>query len=111
MTAAEIMIAADIVRGVTVLGLLFVRTPSMVWLAYAVTAVTVGTTGFFEPARSSTVPSMVNRRELVAANAMSTSTWSAMVAIGASLAGLCPRYSAATRHSSSTRSRFLHRPS
>ena len=49
------MIAADVIRGVTVLGLLFVRA-SMVWLAYVVTAVTVGTTGFFEPARSSTVP-------------------------------------------------------
>ena len=82
------MITADIVRGITVLGLLFVRTPSMVWLAYAVTAVTVGTTGFFEPARSSTVPLVVDRRDLVAANAVSTSTWSAMVAIGASLGGI-----------------------
>ena len=84
----RIMIAADVIRGVTVLGLLFVRTPSMVWLAYAVTAVTVGTTGFFEPARSLTVPLVVDRRELVAANAVSTSTWSAMVAIGASLGGI-----------------------
>ena len=61
----RIMIAADVVRGVTVLGLLFVRTPSMVWLAYVVTAVTVGASGFFEPARSATVPSIVRREDLV----------------------------------------------
>jgi len=84
----KIMIAADVIRGVTVLGLLFVRTPSMVWLAYLSTSLTVAATGFFEPARSSTVPLVVDRSELVSANAISTGTWSAMVAVGASLGGL-----------------------
>jgi predicted MFS family arabinose efflux permease len=64
-----------------------VRTPSTVWLAYVVTAITVGASGFFEPARSSTVPLIVPRHQLVAANAVSTGTWSAMLAIGASLGG------------------------
>ena len=36
-----IMITADLVRGVVVLGLLFVRTPGTVWIAYAVLAVAV----------------------------------------------------------------------
>jgi predicted MFS family arabinose efflux permease len=83
----QIMIAADLVRGVVILGLLFVRTPSMVWIAYAVIAVVVATQGFFEPARSALVPALVEREELVAANAISTGTWSAMLAIGASLGG------------------------
>lgn len=83
----RIMIAADLVRGVVILGLLFVRTPSMVWLAYAVIAVVVAAQGFFEPARSALVPSLVERDELVAANAIATGTWSAMLAIGASLGG------------------------
>ena len=95
----RIMIAADIVRGVTVLGLLFVRTPSMVWLAYVVTAVAVGASGFFEPARSATVPMIVRREDLVTANAVSTGTWSAMLAIGASLGGVVAASSAATRRS------------
>lgn len=83
-----IMIAADVVRGFAVLGLLLVRTPETVWLAYVVTAIQVSASGFFEPARSSTVPMIVERDRLVAANAISTGTWSAMLAIGASLGGL-----------------------
>lgn len=83
----RIMIAADLVRGTAVLGLLLVRSPDTVWLAYAVTGVMVTCSGFFEPARSATVPSIVPREQLVAANAISTGTWSAMLALGASLGG------------------------
>ena len=50
-----IMITADLVRGVVVLGLLFVRTPGTVWIAYAVLAVAVSATGFFEPSKSATM--------------------------------------------------------
>ena len=83
----RIMIGADILRGSAVLGLLLVRTPETVWFAYVVTGVMVACSGFFEPARSATVPSIVTREQLVAANAISTGTWSAMLAIGASLGG------------------------
>jgi MFS family permease len=83
----RIMIAADLVRGMVILGLLLVRSPSMVWLAYIVTAVTVGASGFFEPARSATIPNIVSRRDLVVANAVSTGTWSAMLVVGAALGG------------------------
>lgn len=83
----HIMIAADLLRGAAVLGLLLVRSSDTVWLAYVVTGIMVGCSGFFEPARSATVPSIVPRDQLVAANAISTGTWSAMLAIGASLGG------------------------
>lgn len=83
----RIMIAADIVRGVAMLGLLFVRTPGTVWIAYVVTGVAVSASAFFEPARSATVPAIVPRDQLMTANAISTGTWSAMLAIGASLGG------------------------
>jgi MFS family permease len=83
----RIMIGADLLRGVAILGLLLVRTPSRVWVAYVVTGVTVAAAGFFEPARSATVPTIVPRDELVTANAVSTGTWSAMLAIGAALGG------------------------
>jgi MFS family permease len=84
----KIMIAADIVRGVVVLGLLLVRTPGTVWIAYVVVAVAVGATGFFEPAKSSALPSIVAREDLVTANALSTGTWSVMLAVGASIGGM-----------------------
>lgn len=84
----KIMIAADIVRGIVILGLLFVRTPGTVWIAYVVIAIAVSATGFFEPAKSSTLPSVVAREDLVTANALSTGTWSVMLAVGASIGGL-----------------------
>jgi hypothetical protein len=83
----RIMIAADLVRGVVILGLLLVRSASTVWIAYLVVGVVVAAQGFFEPARSALLPSLVDREDLVAANASSTGTWSAMLAIGASLGG------------------------
>jgi MFS family permease len=46
----RLMIAADIVRGLLILGLLLVRGPDQVWIAYVVMAVTVAATSFFEPA-------------------------------------------------------------
>ena len=84
----RIMIAADLVRGVAILGLLFADTPSTVWIAYAAIGVSVAATGFFEPARSSTIPMIVDRPDLVTANALSTASWSAMLALGAPLGGL-----------------------
>ena len=44
-----IMIAADLLRGAAVLGLLLVRSPDAAWLAYVVTGVMVAGSGFFEP--------------------------------------------------------------
>lgn len=83
----RIMIGADIVRGVAVLGLLLADSASTVWIAYAAIGVSVAATGFFEPARSSAIPMVVAREDLVPANALSTASWSAMLAIGASLGG------------------------
>ncbi len=84
----RIMMAADLVRGFLVLGLLLVRSPDQVWLAYAVTALTVAAQAFFEPARTATIPNMTSVEELLPANALSSASWSAMLAIGASLGGL-----------------------
>src|SRR6266496_2348644 len=48
----RIMIAADLVRFVIVLGMLLVRTPSMVWLVYPLLFVETVGAAFFEPAHS-----------------------------------------------------------
>jgi hypothetical protein len=41
---------------VLILGLLLVRQPEQVWMAYVVMALTVSATSFFEPARTATIP-------------------------------------------------------
>jgi MFS family permease len=84
----RLMIATDIIRGVLVLGLLLVRTREQVWLAYVVMALTVTGSAFFEPARTATIPNITTRDELMPANALSSATWAAMLAVGASIGGL-----------------------
>lgn len=84
----RIMMAADIVRGCLILGLLLVRRADQIWIAYAVTAVTVAAQAFFEPARTATIPNITTADELLPANALSSATWSAMLAIGASVGGI-----------------------
>ncbi len=83
-----IMIAADIARFFVVLGMLAVRTPGMVWLVYPLLfSETVGA-AFFEPAHTSVIPNIVPGQQVLAANALSSITWSFCLAAGASLGGL-----------------------
>lgn len=84
----RLMIAADVVRGVLVLGFLLVRRADQVWIAYVVMALTVSASAFFEPARTATIPNITSSEELLPANAISSATWAGMLAIGASLGGL-----------------------
>ena len=88
MNRRRIMMAADILRGVVILGLLLVRRSDQVWLAYVVTGIAVCAQAFFEPARTATIPNVTTAEELLPANALSSATWSAMLAIGASVGGV-----------------------
>jgi len=83
-----LMIAADVIRGAVVLGFLLVRRPEQVWIAYAVMAVAVAASAFFEPARTATIPNITTADELLPANALSSAFWSAMLAVGAAAGGL-----------------------
>src|SRR4029453_9998666 len=84
----RLMIAADLFRGVMILGLLFVQHREQVWIAYVVMTVCVSAQAFFEPARTATIPNITSADELMPANALSSATWSAMLALGASFGGL-----------------------
>ena len=84
----RIMIAADLCRGIAVLGLLFIERPDQVWISYAVVAVVVSITAFFEPARTATIPNVTSRGDLVTANALGAVTWSASLGLGSALGGL-----------------------
>jgi MFS family permease len=84
----HLLILADLGRALTVVGFLFVREPGQVWLLYVLTAIQLALSGFFFPARNAILPDIVSRRELGAANALSSATWSVMLAFGAALGGL-----------------------
>jgi len=83
----RIMIVSDLLRAIVVLGFLFVRRPDQLWIIYVLTVFQLGLSTFFEPAKTAAIPSIVEDRELVAANAISSVTWSAMLTIGAAIGG------------------------
>jgi MFS family permease len=83
-----LLIVADVLRGFIVLGFLFVRTPEQAWLLYVISAIQLAFSGVFFPARNAIIPDIVSRSELGAANAISTTTWSVMLSLGAAIGGL-----------------------
>lgn len=84
----HLLIITDIVRALTVLCFLFVRSPEQVWLIYVLSAIQMGGQGFFFPARNSILPDITDANELGAANALSSVTWSVMLSFGAALGGI-----------------------
>ncbi len=84
----HLLILADLSRAIVVIGFLFVRTPEQVWLLYVLTAIQLAISGFFYPARNALLPNIVTPNELGAANALSSATWSVMLALGAALGGI-----------------------
>ncbi|MCL4265357.1 MAG: MFS transporter [Anaerolineae bacterium] len=84
----RILIVSDLLRAVTVLGFLLVRSPEQVWLLYALTAVQFALSAFFSPARSALLANVVAREDLVTANALDSFTWSTMLALGAFAGGV-----------------------
>jgi MFS family permease len=83
-----IMISADLVRAALALGFLLVTSADRVWLAYVLTAALMGVAAFFNPSHAATIPNITTRRELMAANALASASWAAMLAIGAALGGV-----------------------
>jgi len=84
----RLLIAADFLRGIIVLGFLTVHTAEQAWLLYVITALQLAFSGVFFPARNAIIPDIVSRSELGAANAISTTTWSVMLSLGAALGGI-----------------------
>lgn len=84
----RIMICTDLARAVIVLGFLLVRTPADVWLLYALTALQLGLSGLFSPARSAILPDLVRPQDLGAANALGSATYAIMQTFGAAVGGL-----------------------
>ena len=84
----SIMVATDVLRALTVLGFLFVDRAERVWLLYVLTTAQFMISAFFEPARAAIMPSLIDRDELLAANTLSSATWSAMLALGAAAGGV-----------------------
>ena len=84
----RVLIVTDLVRAVVVLGFLLIEDASQLWLLYLLTGIQLAASGFFYPARTAILPTVVSRRELGTANTLSAGSWSVMLALGAGLGGL-----------------------
>jgi len=84
----RIMIASDLLRALTVLGFLFVQATGQIWLFYVLTVMQFVFSALFTPARTAVLANVVEKDELVAANALDSLTWSTMLALGAFLGGV-----------------------
>ena len=83
-----IMIATDILRALTVVSFLVVRSPSQVWLFYLLTILQFSLSAIFTPSRSAVLANVVVKEDLVKANALDALTWSSMLALGALIGGV-----------------------
>ena len=83
----RLMIITDLVRAALLLGYLFIQRADQIWIVYLIAALEVSMMTLFEPARTASIPNVCRKEELVAANALGSVTWSAMLTIGAALGG------------------------
>src|ERR1700746_3885022 len=84
----RVMIAADLVRVVVVLCMLLVRSRAMVWFVYPLLLLETLMAAFFEPARSSVIPNITKREDVILANTLGSATWSLNLVLGATLGGV-----------------------
>ncbi len=84
----QVMIATDLGRMLIVLCMLLVRSKAMVWLVYPLLVAETLLVAFFEPARNAVIPNIVESEDVVVANTLSSTTWSANLMVGATLGGV-----------------------
>ena len=82
------MIAADLARAGIVLLMLLVQSPQWAGLIYLLLFAQTTMSAFFEPARGAVVPNIAHGRDLLAANTLSSTTWSVTLAVGSALGGV-----------------------
>ena len=84
----RVIIAADLVRAVIVLLMMFATRAHAVGLIYSLLVLETVMWAFFEPGRSSIVPNITSSEELITANTLSSMTWSMNLAVGSGLGGI-----------------------
>ncbi len=84
----KVMIGADLIRAVLVLGFLLVRDSGDLWLLYLLASAQIVVSSVFIPAKTASLPNITTRRELLTANAFLSATWSIMMALGTAAGGI-----------------------
>ena len=88
----HVMIISDLLRAVVVLGFLMIDSPDQVPLIYVLITLQVVIGAVFMPAKSASIPDITAPKDLLTANAISSATWSIMLALGAGLGGIATEF-------------------
>ena len=88
----KLMIFTDIARAIVVLGFLLARSEDVLWLVYVLTALQMMISAIFEPSKTSIIPTIVTKEELVTANIISSATWSLIFSLGMGIGGLATAF-------------------
>lgn len=83
----KLMIFCDFARAAALLGILLVRSPETLWIAFVLTSIQMMLSALFEPAKTSSIPNVTTPDQLVDANVISTATWSIIFTSGMALGG------------------------
>ncbi len=84
----KLMIGADLARAGIVLCFLLIRSADQIWLLYFLTVAQFSFSAIFIPAKSAVLANIVDDEDLVTANALDSTTWSMMLAVGSLLGGI-----------------------
>lgn len=88
----KLMIFCDFARSVALLGILLVRSPETLWIAFALTSLQMMLSALFEPAKTSSIPNVTTPEQLVDANVISTATWSIIFTSGMAIGGFATEW-------------------
>lgn len=84
----RLMVGADLARIPVALSFLLARDPETLWIAFAAVLLLAIGAAVFEPTSSASLPNLVSREDLPAANVLIGSAWGTMLAVGAALGGI-----------------------
>lgn len=88
----KLMIFCDFARSASLLGILLVRSPETLWIAFALTSIQMMLSALFEPAKTSSIPNVTTPEQLVDANVISTATWSIIFTSGMAIGGFATEW-------------------
>ncbi|MFN1834288.1 MFS transporter [Balneola sp. MJW-20] len=88
----RLMIFCDLARMVAILGILFVQSEDLLWLAFVLTAFQMMLSAVFEPAKTSSIPNVTSEGQLINANVVSTATWSIIFTTGMAIGGFATEW-------------------
>lgn len=83
-----VMIGSNVLRGIIVLGVLFVHSAAQLWILYLTAAGLALTAVFFYPARNATIPNIVPPTQLLAANGLIQGSYIVGLIMGPAIAGV-----------------------